>query len=90
LDNALSCYTQFTKTIKYEFIFWYSGVGISACCFFGGRSKSCGLSDVQVIDTPTTWTALCYNGVKVDSNYHISVPCMCKEDNMTLGSITHL
>ncbi|XP_026819367.1 uncharacterized protein LOC113558039, partial [Rhopalosiphum maidis] len=53
-----------------------NGVGISACCFFGGRSNSCGLSDVQVTDTPATCTSICYDGVKVDSKYQISVPCM--------------
>ncbi|XP_060845453.1 LOW QUALITY PROTEIN: uncharacterized protein LOC132925040 [Rhopalosiphum padi] len=68
----------------------FTRVGISACCFFGGRAKSCGLSDVQVTDTPATCTALFYNGVKVDSNYHISVPCMCKEDNQTLAYLDNL
>ncbi|XP_025198334.1 uncharacterized protein LOC112596767 [Melanaphis sacchari] len=66
------------------------GVGISACCFDGGRAKRCSLSDVQISKTPETCTAIFYDGVYVDLKYHVYVldePGQIIEDDKTLVNL---
>jgi len=60
---------------KYEFIVWFSGLGISSCSYYGGVGEMCGFSDVPVSITPEACTSLVYDGAVVDLRYHIGDPC---------------